>query len=189
MVTEATPEGLKTQDGELIPACLMVWAAGAKAPDFLQDIAGLETNRLNQLIVNKSLQTSVDPNIFAIGDCACFEISEGVFVPPRAQSAHQMAMNCYHNLLTLIAGRHTELKPYTYYDQGSLINLAKYQTLGAMAAPFMRKELFIEGGIAKLFYLSLYRMHQIALHGYLRTVFFMGAGRIHKTVRRMIKLH
>ena len=30
----------------------------------------------------------------------------------------------------------------------------------------------------RLAYLSLYRMHQIAVHGYLRTVYFMWAGRI-----------
>ena len=189
IVTEATADGLRTKDGELIPACLMVWAAGVKAPDFLNNIAGLETTRNNQLAVTHTLQTTLDPAIFAIGDCASCEISPGVFVPPRAQSAHQMAMNCYRNINTLVGGKDTDLKPYRYVDMGSLVNLAKYKTLGAMVAPFAGKELFIEGAMAKLFYLSLYRMHQIALHGYLRTGFFMLAGRIHKTVRGMIKLH
>jgi NADH dehydrogenase len=189
MITEATPEGLKTKEGDLIPACIKVWAAGIKAPDFLANIAGLETNRINQLVVTKTLQTSRDLNIFAIGDCASFEIKKGVFVPPRAQSAHQMAMTCYKNLSVLIGDTKAGLIPYVYSDKGSLINLAKYETLGAMMAPLFNKELFIEGALAKIFYLSLYRMHQSALHGYLRTAFFVWAGSIHKTVRRMIKLH
>ena len=56
MITEATAEGLHTKDGELIEADLMVWAAGIKAPDFMKDIAGLETNRINQLVVKETLQ-------------------------------------------------------------------------------------------------------------------------------------
>ena len=55
---------------EMMPAELVVWAAGVKAPDFLKDIAGLETNRINQLVVRPTLQTTRDDDIFAIGDCA-----------------------------------------------------------------------------------------------------------------------
>ena len=43
-----------------IPAELVVWAAGVKAPDFLHDIGGLETNRINQLVVRATLQTTRD---------------------------------------------------------------------------------------------------------------------------------
>ena len=74
----------------------MVWAAGVKAPDFLKDIAGLETNRINQLVVRPTLQTTRDDDIFAIGDCAACAWPEanggkGGLVPPRAQAAHQQA--------------------------------------------------------------------------------------------------
>jgi NADH dehydrogenase len=70
MVTEASPSGLKTKDGEEIPAQLMVWAAGIKAPDFMAEIGGLETNRINQLVVKPTLQTTRDDAIYALGDCA-----------------------------------------------------------------------------------------------------------------------
>jgi NADH dehydrogenase len=188
-ITEATPKGLLTKAGELIPACIMVWAAGVKGADFLRDLAGLEIGRSNQLVVTETLQTTRDPAIFAIGDCASRAMGEGRFVPPRAQSAHQMADNCYHNLVALVRDEGANLKPYHYKDMGSLVNLARYKTLGAMMQPFASREIFVEGLLARLAYLSLYRMHQIALHGYLRTGYFMWAGRIHRTVRRMIKLH
>lgn len=58
MVTSADEGGLHTKDGEYIEADLMVWAAGIKAPDFLKDIGGLETNRINQLVVEPTLQTT-----------------------------------------------------------------------------------------------------------------------------------
>ncbi len=44
MVTSADAGGLHTKDGEYIEADLMVWAAGIKAPDFMKEIGGLETN-------------------------------------------------------------------------------------------------------------------------------------------------
>lgn len=78
MVTSADEGGLHTKDGEYIEADLMVWAAGIKAPDFLKDIGGLETNRINQLVVEPTLQTTRDPDIYAIGDCASCPRPEGL---------------------------------------------------------------------------------------------------------------
>src|SRR5438552_5974282 len=69
-VAEVLPAGVRLASGETIPAELVVWAAGVKAPDFLKDLGGLETNRINQLVVLPTLQTTRDENIFAIGDCA-----------------------------------------------------------------------------------------------------------------------
>ncbi len=60
MVTSADAGGLHTKDGEYIEADLMVWAAGIKAPDFMKEIGGLETNRINQLVVEPTLQTTRD---------------------------------------------------------------------------------------------------------------------------------
>ncbi len=42
-VAAVLPRGVQLADGRVIPAELVVWAAGVKAPDFLKDIAGLET--------------------------------------------------------------------------------------------------------------------------------------------------
>ena len=55
-VTAADEHGLQLGD-EHLPSELMVWAAGIKAPDFLKDLAGLENNRINQLLVLPTLQT------------------------------------------------------------------------------------------------------------------------------------
>ena len=76
--------GVTLADGRAIPAELVVWAAGVKMPDFLKDIAGLETNRLNQLVVGPTLQTTRDVDIFAMGDCsACKWNGRDGNVPPR----------------------------------------------------------------------------------------------------------
>ena len=67
--------------GEIIPAELVVWAAGVKAPDFLRDLDGLETNRINQLVVRPTLQTTRDDDVFAIGDCAACPVARARRAP------------------------------------------------------------------------------------------------------------
>lgn len=70
---------------------MLVWAAGIRAPAFLQGISSLESARNNQLVVRESLQTNRDDRIWALGDCCACTQPDGSMVPPRAQSAHQMA--------------------------------------------------------------------------------------------------
>ena len=69
-VTEVTSKGVHTHSGRFIPSALVVWAAGIKAPDFMRNLDGLEVNRINQLVVKRTLQTTLDDNVFAFGDCA-----------------------------------------------------------------------------------------------------------------------
>jgi NADH dehydrogenase len=57
-VAEVTAGGVKLTGRAFIPAELVVWAAGVKAPEVLNHLDGLETNRLNQLIVSPTLQTT-----------------------------------------------------------------------------------------------------------------------------------
>ncbi|MEI7244800.1 NAD(P)/FAD-dependent oxidoreductase [Pectobacterium carotovorum] len=187
MVTSAERGGLNTKDGEFIEADLMVWAAGIKAPDAMKEIAGLETNRINQLVVEPTLQTTRDPNIFAIGDCASCPQEGGGFVPPRAQAAHQMASRCHSNIIALL-NRQT-LKPYVYKDHGSLVSLSKFSTVGSLMGNLMRGSVMVEGRIARFVYISLYRMHQVALHGYVKTGLMMLVGGINRVIRPRLKLH
>ncbi|KAA8730247.1 NADH:ubiquinone reductase (H+-translocating) [Ewingella americana] len=187
MVTSADANGLNTKDGEFIEADLMVWAAGIKAPDFMKDIAGLETNRINQLVVEPTLQTTRDPNIFAIGDCASCPQKSGGFVPPRAQSAHQMASRCFDNIMAQRNGH--SLKDYVYKDHGSLVSLSRFSTVGSLMGNLMKGSMMVEGRLARIVYVSLYRMHQIALHGYTKTGLMMLVGGINKVIRPRLKLH
>src|SRR5207253_886612 len=66
---EITAQGVRLASGEFIAAEMVVWAAGIKAPDFLAGLDGLETDKINRLVVRDTLQTTRDDNIFAIGDC------------------------------------------------------------------------------------------------------------------------
>ena len=187
MVTQADKDGLITKDGEKIHAQIMVWAAGIKAPDFIKDIAGLETNRINQLVVKDTLQTTRDDDIFVIGDLAQCTQPDGKFVPPRAQAAHQMASQAFKNIVAKMNGR--ELKPYIYKDHGSLVSLSRFSTVGSLMGNLTKGSMMVEGRIARVVYISLYRMHQMALHGMFKTGLMMLVGRINRVLRPSLKLH
>jgi len=47
----------------------------------------------------------------------------------------------------------------------------------------------VEGRIARIVYVSLYRLHQVALHGYFKTFLMSISGRINKIIRPRLKLH
>ncbi len=187
-VTAVTAEAVETKSGEAIPADLKVWAAGVKAPPFLQEIAGLETTRSNQLVVLPTMQTTRDPFIFAIGDCASF-VPEGASrpIPPRAQAAHQMATAAYRNIRAMIEGR--PLMPFVYQDHGSLVSLARFSTVGSLMGNLVGGRMAIEGRLARLVYTSLYRMHLIAIHGWLRGLGLLLVGHVNQVVRPKLKLH
>ncbi len=187
MVTQADSEGLVTKDGERIPAQIMVWAAGIKAPDFMKEIAGLESNRINQLVVKDTLQTTRDDSIYVIGDLAQCTQADGKFVPPRAQAAHQMASHAYANIVAQLSDK--PLKAYEYKDHGSLVSLSRFSTVGSLMGNLTKGSMMVEGRIARVVYISLYRMHQMALHGVLKTGLMMLVGRINRVLRPNLKLH
>ncbi len=187
-VVEARADAIVTRSGEVIEADMRVWAAGVKGPPFLKDIGGLETTGNNQLVVTPTLQTTRDPRIFAIGDCCqCIPEGETKPVPPRAQSAHQMAELAFANIRRLLEGQ--PLQPFRYEDHGSLVSLSRYSTVGSLMGNLIGGRMAIEGRLARFVYMSLYRMHLIAIHGWLKGVAMIAIGHVNQIVRPRLKLH
>lgn len=186
-VTKVTAEGLQTASGLFIPAFIKVWAAGIRAPDFLRNLDGLEVNPINQLLVKQTLQTTLDENIFAMGDCAsCPQPGKKSPVPPRAQAAHQQARLLAKSLTRKIEGK--SLLPYVYTDRGSLITLSREGALGNLMGR-ITGSLMVEGFLARTIYLSLYKTHQITLLGYWRVFLMTLADLLTRRVKPRLKLH
>jgi NADH dehydrogenase len=188
-VAEVLPDGVRLATGEIIPAELVVWAAGVKAPDFLRDLDGLETNRINQLVVRSTLQTTRDDNVFALGDCAACPWlgKEGAVVPPRAQAAHQQASHMVKQIRSRLRGK--PLTPWRYRDFGSLVSLGEYSTVGNLMGSLTGGNLWLEGWFARMMYLSLYKMHELALHGFWKMALDTAARMITRRTEPHIKLH
>ena len=187
-VTQVRDDAVITASGRTIGVELAVWAAGIKAPDFLHELDGLETNRINQLLVHQTLQTTRDPAVFAIGDCACCPWPKHApCVPARAQAAHQQATHLVRNLKRRLRGR--PLQPYVYRDFGSLVSLGEYSTVGSLMGKLVGGSMFVEGLFARIMYVSLYRMHLYALHGLAKVVFDVMGRLFTRRTEPRVKLH
>lgn len=186
-VVEVSAEGVRMASGKFIPSTLTVWAAGIKAADGLRDLGGLETNRLNQIVVEPTLRSTRDERIFAFGDCAACPNGQGGWVPARAQAAHQQAAVLAANIQRQLAGK--PLKAFGFQDYGSLVSLASYSSVGSLMGSLSKGSLFVEGQIAKLMYWSLHKQHQMALSGFFRTVLITLSEWLDRVHRPKIKLH
>ena len=188
MVTEVTADGVKLADGSFIPSELVVWAAGVKAPDVLRELDGLETNRINQLVVEQTLQTTRDSAVFALGDCAaCPRPGQSTPVPPRAQAAHQQAAHMVRQIERRLRGK--ALQPYTYRDFGSLVSLGKWSTVGNLMGFLFGRSIFVEGLFARIMYQSLRMMHERALNGTVRAMLGVLARALAHRTGPQVKLH
>lgn len=191
-VASADAEGFTTQAGKRIAAEMKVWAAGIKGPRVLAECDGLEVNAANQLVVRRTLQTTRDDAIFALGDCAACRLGpdSDATVPPRAQAAHQQAATIAKAIANVIANK--PLPTYTYKDFGSLINLSRHSTVGSLMGNLFGRQsgsLAIEGWFARVAYLSLYKMHQVAVVGVIRTCLLTIANVLTRHSKPRLKLH
>jgi NADH dehydrogenase len=185
-VARVERNGVVTSEDEIIPADISVWAAGVKAPDWLAK-AGFPCDRLGRIEVESDLSVRGMTGVYAIGDCCRCRMDDGTEVPPRAQAAHQMATVAARNLLA--SRRNRRARAFVYHDFGSLVSLSRFSTIGNLMGNLMHGSVFVEGWLARMAYLSLYRMHQRAVFGVFSTLLIMLGDRIYKATRAEIKLH
>ncbi|WP_024850615.1 NAD(P)/FAD-dependent oxidoreductase [Hydrogenovibrio kuenenii] len=170
-----------------IHADLLVWAAGIKAPAFLSELQ-LITNRIHQIEVEETLHAIGEDAIYAIGDCAFLKPDHAERpVPPTAQAAHQMAAFCAKNIIRQL--KKQPPKKFRYCDHGALVSLGRFQTFGSLLDQLFHKHWLIEGGLAHWAYASLYRQHQLALHGYWKTFWIIVSSLIEKRIKPKLKLY
>ncbi|MBP0606063.1 MULTISPECIES: NAD(P)/FAD-dependent oxidoreductase [Burkholderia] len=186
-VTSADANGFHYGDGSFAEADLMVWAAGVKAPDFMQGLGGLDTNRANQIVVSPTLQASGDEHVFAIGDCASLQLDgQERPLPPTAQVATQQAEHLAKHLPAWLDG--TPIPPFAFHDFGALVSISDYDAFGTLGQFGFFRGGFIQGRFAQFSHLMLYRRHQQALHGFSKATLLWIAERINGWVQPRIRL-
>lgn len=189
-VTAVDDSVVRTADGETIPADLVVWAAGIRAPELLAQLDELEVNRANQLVVGPTLQTTRDAAIFAFGDCAAapwIGQAPGAILPPRAQVARQQAKFLAKAFKARLAGR--PLPEFRFHDFGSLVSLGELSAVGNLMGRLIGGSLLIQGLIARVMYAALYKLHQASIHGYLRVALDTLGRLLRGRVEPRVKLH
>jgi NADH:ubiquinone reductase (H+-translocating) len=108
-------------------------------------------------------------------------------VPPRAQAAHQQPSHLARQLQRQLRGK--PLQAWRYRDFGSLVSLGEYSTVGNLMGPLVGGNLWVEGLFARLMYSSLYKMHELALHGMAKVLLDTSARLINRRTGAHVKLH
>ncbi|MGS0675621.1 NAD(P)/FAD-dependent oxidoreductase [Shewanella sp. 125m-1] len=160
-IASVEADRMLTSDGLVLNADVQFWAAGIKAPDWLKEIGGLQSNSLNQLVVEQTLVTTFDSSIFALGDCAAIPQADGSQVPPKAQAANRAAVHLAKNLVALLDGK--PLKPFVYNDGGMVVAIGHNFAISTM----MNDRLILKGRLVRRLYDTIFRLHQKTVSGYL----------------------
>jgi NADH dehydrogenase len=108
-------------------------------------------------------------------------------VPPRAQVAHQQAVHLARQMRRRL--RDAPLEPWRYRDFGSLVSLGRYSTVGNLMGRLVGGNLWVEGYFARLMYMSLFKLHELALHGPWKTILVSAARFLARRTEPRVKLH
>lgn len=119
-----TSEGIHLKDGRDIITATVVWTAGVRGHP-VAEASGLPVNMRGRIPVLPTLQVAGHPEVFVIGDLACFE-EKGQPLSSVAPVAIQEGATSAQNIKRLIAG--LDVLPFRYRFKGSMA------TIGRMAA-------------------------------------------------------
>lgn len=187
-IAAAEAEGFRQADGTLVPADLMIWAAGVKGGEFTDGLDGLVTTPSNQIVVRSTLQTQDDDCIFALGDASSLTMDGAQRpLPPTAQVATQQAQHLARHLPAWLQGQ--ALPDFTFRDFGALVSISDYNAFGTLGNFGFFTGLSIKGRFAHTSHAMLYRRHQLALHGFRKATLLWLAERMNGCVQPKIRLN
>jgi len=186
-VTHINGEGvmLQTPKGEEhIDTRTVLWAAGVTASEFgqvLAQSAGATLNRQGQVMVEPDLTIPGHPEIFVIGDLACF-IQEGEQdgkpLPGVAPVAMQQGRYAAETIVERLRGHAPE--PFRYFNKGNLAVIGR----AAGVADFGR--LRFHGLLAWLLWLFVHLMYIVQFSS--RVIVFIRWGFLYLTFDRGARL-
>jgi NADH dehydrogenase len=130
-VKEVRSDSVVVNDGEVVPASMVVWATGVTVDDEVHQY-GLPQGRGGRIVVGRDLRVEGYENVFAAGDLAVTPDP----LPQLAQPAIQGGKHVGKQIQALVEGRPT--KPFKYRDKGTMATIGKYAAVAEIAhAPKM----------------------------------------------------
>ena len=119
-IVKVNPNQVELKTGEVLDARTIIWTGGVRANPLLAE-AGFDVDNKGRAKVNEFLQSVDDPNVFVIGDSACFIGPDGKPLPPTGQVATQMGEVCAENIARLQKGE--GLVGFHFKNLGTLASL------------------------------------------------------------------
>jgi NADH:ubiquinone reductase (H+-translocating) len=151
-VANATNESVILKDETVIPTHTIIWAAGVQGAE----LAGLEVKKPQgrRIQILPTLQVPDFPNIYAIGDAAFLEDSQGNPFPQLAPVAMQMGRLAAKNITATIEGK--PLATFVYHDRGIMATIGR-----SAAVAWVFNKIQLSGFLAWLAWLGLHLIYLI----------------------------
>ena len=115
-----------------VPYDVLVWTGGITGRPPAETATVEKDERSHRFTVDATFQSS-DPHVFAVGDAAIIEQSEGATAPPTAQAAWQAAEVAGENLIRAVRGE--ELRPWRFNDHGMVVSVGDDAVAHAIEMP------------------------------------------------------
>ncbi len=148
--------------GELLPAATVLWGAGVRAAS-LAELLGVPTDRAGRIVVEEDCSVSGRPEVFAVGDIACFTGPDGKPLPGLAPVAIQQGKAVGENIARTVLGQ--ERIPFRYVHKGAMA------TIGRSRAVAERGRMRSSGFIAWIMWLAVHVLYLVGFRNRLVVVF------------------
>lgn len=109
-------------NGKEIETATIIWAAGNKANPLIQQLK-TETDKMGRAIVTPFLTLKEDDSVFVIGDAAAVFDKNGNTLPGVSPVAITEGRYVAKSILRRLKNK--TIKPYRYFDKGSLATIGK----------------------------------------------------------------
>jgi NADH dehydrogenase len=123
-VTDITPKGVAIGN-EFIHAHNIIWAAGNEASPLLKTL-NVPCDKSGRVMVQADLSLGVDPNVFVIGDGACYQEKNK---PLPAIAAVAVQEGKFVGDLIRKQVPHNKRPAFHYKDRGMMANIGKFDAL------------------------------------------------------------
>jgi NADH dehydrogenase len=117
-VTKVREGALEFQDGGVLEAAAIIWAAGVAASP-LTTMPGVPTDRGGRITPEPDLSVTGHPDIFVAGDLVSMKDADGQMVPGVAPAAVQMGAHVARML------KEDRRLPFDYHDKGMMAIIGK----------------------------------------------------------------
>jgi NADH:quinone reductase (non-electrogenic) len=121
-IESVTKDHVALEDGTVIAARTVIWAAGVKANP-LADVLGLEQVPRGEVVVGEDLTVAGHPEVFVIGDLGAVRGAPGGPYPQLAPVAMQQGRYVARAITARARGR--RIGRFRYFDKGTMATIGR----------------------------------------------------------------
>lgn len=128
-VTDVKSDSVVLGD-EVIKAATILWAAGVQ-PSSINKTLGVPLDRAGRVIIEKDLSLKEHPEVFVLGDQACYLTDKGQALPGLASVAMQQGTHAANQILREIEGK--PRLEFKYLDKGQMATIGRRKAIAQIS--------------------------------------------------------